>query len=95
MANDDPAPPSDARRTLWATRYLLPAAIALGGLVLSVVGTSDAAVALGAALIGVATLVVVLNLLMRLAIQSGEDREREERARRYFDRHGHWPGARR
>jgi hypothetical protein len=28
---------------------------------------------------------------MRLGIRSQRDREREAWARRYFDRHGHWP----
>jgi hypothetical protein len=92
MASDR-APTPGERRTLWATRYGLPAGIALAGFVLTLVGSSDAVVALGATLIGLAPLVIVLNLLMRLAVQSGDDREREERARRYFDCHGHWPGA--
>jgi hypothetical protein len=77
-----------------AVRYGLPGAILLAGIVLTVVGTSDAVVAAGVTLIGVAPLVVVLNLLMRLGIASGRDREREEEARRYFDRHGHWPEGR-
>jgi hypothetical protein len=47
---------------------------------------------LGTALMGVAVLVVLLNLFMQLSIRSGDDREREQRARDYFDRHGHWPG---
>jgi len=36
-------------------------------------------------------LVVLLNVLMQLGIQSNRDREREEERRRYLDRHGHWP----
>jgi hypothetical protein len=75
-------------------RYGLPGAIALAGLVLAIAGTSDAAVGAGVTLIGVALLVVVLNLLMRLGIASARDREREDDARRYFDRHGHWPRGR-
>ena len=77
-----------------AVRYGLPGAIMLAGIVLTVVGTSRAVVGTGVTLIGVAPLVVVLNLLMRLGIASGRDREREEEARRYFDRHGHWPPGR-
>jgi hypothetical protein len=41
-------------------------------------------------LIGIAALVVLADL-MRLAISSNVDRDREERARRSFDRTGHWP----
>jgi hypothetical protein len=33
----------------------------------------------------------MLNWLFRLGVESNRDREREERAREYFDRHGRWP----
>jgi hypothetical protein len=42
-------------------------------------------------LIGVGFLVALGGALMRLSIESNRDREREEEARRYFDRHGRWP----
>lgn len=76
---------------LVATRYVLPAVIAAVGVVLTVVGGSDAMIGLGTALIGVALLVVLLNFFMRLSVESNRDRDREERARAYFSRHGHWP----
>jgi hypothetical protein len=47
----------------------------------------------GVALTGVGVLVALLNVLMRLGIASSRDREREEEARRYFDRHGRWPSS--
>jgi hypothetical protein len=34
----------------------------------------------------------MINWLFRLSLQSNRDRDREERAREYFDRHGYWPG---
>ena len=74
-------------------RYALPAVIALTGLVLTIVGGSDTVVAAGVTLIGVGMLVALLNLLMRLGIASSRDREREENARRYYDRHGRWPSG--
>lgn len=77
---------------LTAVRYALPAAIAVAGVLVALIGSSAVADALGAALIGAATVIVLLNLFMRLALQSNRDREREERARQYFDRHGRWPG---
>ena len=82
-----------ARTGLTFVRIILPAAIAVVGIVLIVVG-GDAARGAGIVLVGVAGLVVLANLLMRLAIQSEGDREREEERRRYFDRHGHWPDER-
>ena len=75
-----------------AIRYVLPGTIVLVGLVLAIVGGSDVAVGLGVALTGVGLLVMLLNMLMRLGIASSRDREREEEARRFFDRHGRWPG---
>lgn len=80
------------KRTLLVVRFAVPAAIFVAGLVLTVVAQSDAMLGLGTALMGVAVLVVLLNLFMQLSIRSGDDREREQRARDYFDRHGHWPG---
>jgi hypothetical protein len=61
---------------LRAVRIGLPLVIFLAGVVLILSG-SDAAVGAGIVLIGVAGLVVVANLLIRLSIQSQEDRERE------------------
>jgi hypothetical protein len=76
--------------SLLAVRVLLPAAIAIVGVVLVIVG-GDAARGAGVVLIGVAALVVLANLLMRLGIASERDREREEARRREFSRRGRWP----
>lgn len=79
---------------LTLVRIVLPAATAAVGLVLIVLG-GDAARGAGIVLVGVAGLVVIANLLMRLGLQSEGDREREEDRRRYFDQHGRWPDERR
>jgi hypothetical protein len=76
---------------LVGVRYGLPAAIVIIGLALAVLGTSDSVLDAGVVLVGVGLLVALLNTLMRLGIESNGDREREERARRYFERHGQWP----
>jgi hypothetical protein len=81
------------RGSLIVVRYALPAAIALTGLVLTIAGGSDTVAAAGVALIGVGMLVGLLNLLMRLGIASSRDREREEKARRFFELHGRWPSG--
>jgi drug/metabolite transporter (DMT)-like permease len=78
---------------LAAIRIWLPLAIAVAGLVLLVVG-GDAAQGAGIVLIGVAALVVLANVLMRLALSSERDREREEARRQYFSRRGRWPNER-
>jgi hypothetical protein len=33
----------------------------------------------------------MINWLFRMSIASNKDRDREEAAREYFDRHGRWP----
>jgi hypothetical protein len=70
-----------------AVRIGLPAAIAVAGVMLMVLGEEDSMLGAGIVLVGVALLVVLINVLMRLAIRS----EHEAWARRYLDRHGHWP----
>lgn len=74
-----------------AIRIGLPATIGLAGVALMVLGEDATLLSAGLVLVGVALLVALTNALMRLAIRSQRDREREAWARRYFDRHGHWP----
>ena len=66
---------------MWAVRYGLPAAICIAGIVLLIIG-GDAPTGAGIVLIGVAGLVVLANLFIRLGLASEEDREREEARRR-------------
>jgi hypothetical protein len=61
-------------------RIGLPAAIAVAGVVCTAVG-GDAGLGAGIVLLGVAVLVVVANLLIRLSIADQEDRAREQRRR--------------
>jgi formate hydrogenlyase subunit 3/multisubunit Na+/H+ antiporter MnhD subunit len=91
------------RRTgllLGATRYGLPIAIALVGVVLIILGHASRSEvvdrnsvlsAAGVAVIIVAIIVWMLNWMYRLGSSSNQDREDEERAREYFDRTGRWP----
>ncbi len=74
-----------------ALRIGLPVTIGLAGVGLMVLGTDATLLGAGFVLVGVALLVALTNALMRLALRSQRDREREAWARRYFDRHGNWP----
>lgn len=67
--------------SLLLVRVVLPALIAVAGVVLVAVG-GDSAQGAGIVLIGVAGLVVLANVFIRLAFQSERDREREEARRR-------------
>ncbi|HET6551205.1 MAG TPA: hypothetical protein VFG79_22255 [Solirubrobacter sp.] len=69
---------------LTFARIVLPAGIAVAGVILAIFG-GDSGRGAGIVLIGVAALVLLANVFMRLAIQSERDREREaeRRERRY------------
>jgi hypothetical protein len=70
-------------------RWILPALICVGGLVAIIVAPDDAEA--GAMIIGAGLSVWLLNLLYRVGVTGDRDRQREDDARAYFDRHGHWP----
>jgi hypothetical protein len=70
-------------------RWILPALICVGGLVAIIVAPDDAEA--GAMIIGAGLSVWLLNFLYRVGVTGDRDRKREDDARAYFDRHGHWP----
>jgi hypothetical protein len=80
------------RILLAATRLWLPVAIAVVGAVGIVIGHGNSpAAAAGVGLMIAALIVWMINWMYRLSLSSNSDREREEDAREYFDRHGRWP----
>ena len=82
------------KAALTLTRYVLPAAIVLVGLVFVAIdpaGNWEGA----ACLIGAGLSVSLLNVLHRIGVDGDDDRDREAAQRRYFDKHGHWPDERR
>ena len=92
-----------AEFVLRATRVALPLLIALVGAALialgaatggatSTHGKSGTIAATGVALVVAAIIVWMINWMYRMSVASNRDREREERARDYFDEHGRWPG---
>jgi uncharacterized membrane protein len=93
-------PVTAGRTILAATRIWLPLAIAVAGIVLIVLGHASLSqqagnhaleAASGVALLVVAIIVWMVNWLFRMSLASNRDREVEEEAREYFDRHGRWP----
>lgn len=66
---------------LKLVRFGFPAVIAVAGALLLALG-SDAAQGAGVVLLGVALLVVLANLFIRLGLASQRDREREVERRR-------------
>jgi hypothetical protein len=80
------------RVLLSVTRLWLPIAIAVAGVVAIVWGDGRTTLAAaGVGLVLVALTVWMINWMYRLSVASNLDREREERAREYFDLHGRWP----
>lgn len=85
---------------LAATRWLLPLLIAAIGIVLIILGHGSTSTkagnralesGTGVGLIVVAMIVWMVNWLFRMSVTSNREREQEEEARQFFDRHGYWP----
>jgi hypothetical protein len=97
MQRDDHYPNSEPTRgvghvLLSATRLWLPLAIAVVGIIGIVVGHGTApAAGAGVGLIIVGIIVWMVNWMFRMSVESNREREVEEEAREYFDRHGRWP----
>ena len=73
---------------LHAIRYGIPLVLLIAGVVVGAAADSIAAAAL---FFSAASAVLLLNVLYRIGVQGDKEREREEQAREYFDRHGRWP----
>ena len=76
--------------TLYVVRYGIPLALFLAGvIVMATAGRTG--IVIGAMFISAATAVLLLNLLYRIGVEGDKDRDREDAAREYFDKHGRWP----
>jgi hypothetical protein len=80
------------RRVLFTVRYIVPGLIFLAGLVVLVaVRDREVAWEIAGMFCGAGIAVFMLNFFFRMGVSGDRDRQREEDARVYFDRHGHWP----
>jgi hypothetical protein len=71
-------------------RYGLATTIILAGVIVLAIGKSEFEYG-GSALIGAGTAVLVVSWFYRFGVSSDLDREREDRARQYFQERGRWP----
>jgi len=83
--------PEDSSPGMLMVRYGFGAVMILGGVVMLIISPASLGVDGFAMAVGGGLSVLLLNLLFRLSVSSGDDRAREERARVYFDEHGEWP----
>lgn len=72
-------------------RYGIGGIMVIGGIVLLVVSPGGFGVEGFSMSTGGGLSVLMLNWMFRLGVSGDREREQEEAARRYFDRHGHWP----
>jgi len=77
-------------RLLIGVRYVLPALVTLAGVVVMAFG-SETDLEGGASIVSAGLAIYFLNWLFRIGVTGDREREREDAAREYFDRHGHWP----
>jgi hypothetical protein len=78
-------------KLLVFVRYVLPALIVVGGLVPLLVSDSQSALHGSMGIIGAGIAVWLLSYFYRVGASGDRDRDAEEEAREYFDRHGRWP----
>lgn len=84
------SPRQERRWLLVFVRFLLPGATVIAGLVvMSLGGESD--LEGGAGIVGAGLAVFFLNWLFRAGASGERERDAEDAARKYFDRHGRWP----
>ena len=76
---------------MLAVRYVLPAVVALAGVLVLILNRSINGVEGFAMGIGVAGSILLLNVLYRVGVSGDRERDDEEAARVYFDEHGRWP----
>ena len=76
-------------------RYGIPGLIFLAGCIITAVDTdTQRGLLVGSMFIGAAFAVILLNFFFRIGVEGDKDRDREERAREFFDEHGYWPDER-
>ena len=79
------------RHPLFLVRWVLPSLVIVAGFVVLAVRRDTIGLEAFAMLTGAGLSIWLINFLYRLSVSGDRDRDDEDRARRYFDEHGHWP----
>jgi hypothetical protein len=72
-------------------RIWLPAAVVALGVAVILIRRDLTGLEGGAGIIGAGLAIWLLNFLFRVGVSGDRERDREDEARAYFDRHGRWP----
>jgi hypothetical protein len=78
-------------RWLTFVRWGLPGLVVLGGLIAWAFNPTLDGLEGAAHIIGAGLAIGLLNLLFRIGMTGDRERDEEDAAREFFDRHGHWP----
>ena len=76
--------------TLSAIRYGIPLVLLIAGTIVSATA-GGVGIAAGALFFSAASAVLLLNVLYRIGVEGDKERDREQSAREFFDKHGRWP----
>ena len=79
------------QQLLLFVRWVLPGLIVVGGLIPILVSGSGTALHGGLGIVGAGIAVWLLSFFYRVGASGERERDAEEEARLYFDRHGRWP----
>lgn len=91
-AGGEAAPAAPVSPLLRFIRHGIAALSVLAGIVAMSFGTPTSMIG-GGALIGAGLSIWLISWLYRVGVEGDRARDREERARRMFDRTGRWPDA--
>jgi hypothetical protein len=72
-------------------RVWLPVIVIVGGIVAIALKPDENGLLGGAMIVGAGLAIWLLNVLYRIGVTGDAEREEEDRARAFFDAHGHWP----
>jgi hypothetical protein len=88
--SEKPDTPQGHPALMALLRYVLPGAVVLAGIVVMSLG-SEADLEGGGGIVSAGLAIFFINWLFRTGAAGDREREREDEAREYFDRHGRWP----
>ncbi|MCW2990391.1 MAG: hypothetical protein JWM73_985 [Solirubrobacterales bacterium] len=85
-------PPSGRSPLMLFLRYWLPGLICAVGMIWGVArGFDELGLEIAVLLVAAGSSLWLMNILMRVGIAGDSDRDDEDAARAYFDKHGRWP----